>query len=161
MLVDRNTEQNLGTLAVSFVLGEQLSTNVPSSPYLFFFPPAPGPQAKMDVHLDTPEGQESSSNSGKGSSSTGNQQGHYPCTNNWDAMLNSLWGGVSPFFPQISQKAICGPVPEMHNYNVCIASQAAGDSHQARHSDLGCSLVSKDDLPNRLNLTSPGYSRMQ
>ncbi|XP_044922340.1 cAMP-dependent protein kinase inhibitor beta isoform X1 [Mustela putorius furo] len=28
----------------------------------------------MDVHLDTPEGQESASNSGKGSSSTGNQQ---------------------------------------------------------------------------------------
>ncbi|XP_038382614.1 cAMP-dependent protein kinase inhibitor beta isoform X1 [Canis lupus familiaris] len=46
----------------------------------------------MDVHLDTPEGQESASNSGKGSSGTGNQQGHYPCmnNNNWDAMLNSL-----------------------------------------------------------------------
>lgn len=48
----------------------------------------------MDVHLDTPEGQESASNSGKGSSGTGNQQGHYAyMTNNWDAMLNSLHGG--------------------------------------------------------------------
>lgn len=65
-------------------------------PTFFFFSPAPGPRATMDVdvHLDTPEGQESASNSGKGSSGTGNQQGHYPyMNNNWDAMLNSLQGG--------------------------------------------------------------------
>lgn len=136
VLVDRNTEQNLGTLAASFILGEQLSTNVPSSP-TFFFSPAPGPQAKMDVHLDTPEVQESASKSGKGSSSTGNQQGHYPCMNNWDTMLNSLWGGDLLSFHKYHKKAICGPVPEVHNYNVCIASQATDDSHQARHSDLG------------------------
>lgn len=143
-----------------FYFGRAVEYQCSFLPHLFFSP-APGPQAKMDVHLDTPEGQESASNSGKGSSSTGNQQGHYPCMNNWDTMLNSLWGGDLLSFHKYRKKAICGPVPEVHNYNVCIASQAADDSHQASHSDLGWSLVNKDDLPNRLNLTSPGYSRMQ
>lgn len=50
----------------------------------------------MDVHLDNPGGQESTSNSGKESSSTGNQQGHYPFMNkntNQDTMLNFVRGG--------------------------------------------------------------------
>ena len=80
----------------------------------------------MDVHLDTPEGQESASNSGKGSSGTGNQQGHYPCmnNNNWDAMLNSLLGGdLLSFHNPHKRLSISGPVLEVHgSNNVCIAS---------------------------------------
>ena len=49
----------------------------------------------MDVHLDTLGGQESASNSSKGSSGTGDQQGHYRCVKNniGIVVLNFLWGG--------------------------------------------------------------------
>lgn len=128
------TEQSLGTLAMSFALVDQLTTNVPSSPYLFFFfSPAPGPQAMTDVHLDTPEGQENASNCGKGSSGTGNQQGHYPCMNNykWDAMLNSLIGG-DLYFHKPHKKLSMGLSQRCTITMSVQLSQAASDSHQAR-----------------------------
>jgi hypothetical protein len=51
--------------------------------------------------MDVLGGQEKSSDNNKGSDSTGDQQGYYPCmnnNNNWDVMLNSLQGGgLLPF----------------------------------------------------------------
>lgn len=82
VLVSSSTEQSLGTLAMDFTLGEQLSTKCSFLLQPFLFLSASGPQATMDVHLDTLGGQESTSNSSRGSSSTGDKQGHYPCFKN-------------------------------------------------------------------------------
>lgn len=80
---------------MEFAVGEQLSTKCFFLPQPFLFSLAPGPQATMDVYLDTLGGQESASNSSKGSSRIGNKQGYYPCVknNSQGAMLNSLFGG--------------------------------------------------------------------
>lgn len=132
MQVSSSTEQGLGALAMDFALGEQLSTKCSFLPLTFLFSSAPGPQATMDAHLG---GQESASKSSKGSSSTGDQQGHYPCvkSSNWDVCLILDGMAVSPPSP---------PQPPTPRH--------------LPHKELSLGLFQKGTVTNNLCTASPG-----
>lgn len=144
MQVSSSTEQGLGALAMDFALGEQLSTKCSFLPLTFLFSSAPGPQATMDAHLG---GQESASKSSKGSSSTGDQQGHYPCvkSSNWDVCLILDGMAVSPPPPPnpphpgicLTRNCLwaCSKRAQLQTISVQ-RPQAASDGHQARCSHL-------------------------